>query len=81
MDLSEYAFTQETFWSSVILAPEPELNISLVVSFAYGYAKQIGNVILRKRSYTSTEVCELELIDLVDNGSDLFIEPSGSNFS
>ena len=81
MDLSEYAFTQEPFWSSVILAPEPELNLSLVGSFAYGYAKMIGNVVPRKSSYTLTEVWEPELIDVVGNGSDLSMEPSGSNFS
>ena len=79
--MSEYAFTQESLGSSVILAPEPEPKILLIGSFAYGYAKQIGNVVLRKRSYTSTEVCVLELLDLVGNGSDLFMEPSGSNFS
>ena len=63
MDFSEYAFTQEPFWSSVILAPEPELNISLVGSFAYRYAKMIGNVVPRKSSYTLTEIWEPELLD------------------
>ena len=67
--------------SSVILVPEPELNITLVGSFAYGYAKYIGNVVLRKSSYTLTEVWEPELLDLVGNGSDLSMEPSGSNFN
>jgi hypothetical protein len=45
MDLSEKDFIQKSLWSSVILAPELELNIKFECSFANGIAKNSGNVV------------------------------------